>query len=202
LASFGKAHSKSVSAEINENAKFRPWIAPKCVWQSFRAIGRSRRSVAPPGPAGGAKASPRPPSRNKGVLLLREWRGRGGKGKEEKGRGGRGKGREERRAYFEGEGREWGWEKEQGGGKGEDERPPVQSKNFLRIMPGVKQITGTPAKSSQPLTGLANHVCDGNLQTLASLSQRVLPAGCCRSPTVGCRCCSATSRLHPGRVHH
>jgi len=32
----------------------------------------------------------------------------------------------------------------------------------------VKQITGTPAKSFQPLTGLANHVCDGNLQTLAS----------------------------------
>ena len=32
----------------------------------------------------------------------------------------------------------------------------------------VKQITGTQAKSSQPLTGLANHVCDGNWQTLAS----------------------------------
>jgi len=31
----------------------------------------------------------------------------------------------------------------------------------------VKQIIGIQAKSSQPLTGLANHVCDGSLQTLA-----------------------------------
>ena len=32
----------------------------------------------------------------------------------------------------------------------------------------MKQITGIQAKSSQPLTGLANHVCDGSWQTLAS----------------------------------
>jgi len=34
LASFGKAHSKFASAKFNENAKFRPWIAPKCVWRT------------------------------------------------------------------------------------------------------------------------------------------------------------------------
>jgi len=33
LASFGKAHSKSASAKFNENAKFKPWIEPKCVWR-------------------------------------------------------------------------------------------------------------------------------------------------------------------------
>ena len=33
LASFGKEDSKSASAQFSENAKFRPWIAPKCVWR-------------------------------------------------------------------------------------------------------------------------------------------------------------------------
>ena len=51
---------------------------------------------APPGPAGGAKALPRPPSPNKGGLLLRGGEGR--KGEEGRGKGegkggsGRGKG--------------------------------------------------------------------------------------------------------------
>ena len=44
-----------------------------------------------PGPAGGAKALPRPPSPNKGALLLRgrEGKGReGGEGEKREGRGG------------------------------------------------------------------------------------------------------------------
>jgi len=47
-----------------------------------------------PGPLGELKRSPRPPSRNKGGLLLREGEGRGGEGKRRgKGKGGKGKGR-------------------------------------------------------------------------------------------------------------
>jgi len=42
-----------------------------------------------PGPLGELKRSPRPPSRNKGALLLREGKGRKGRGGEGKG-GGRG----------------------------------------------------------------------------------------------------------------
>jgi len=51
---------------------------------------------APPGPAEGAKVLPRPPSRNKGGLLLRQGGGRGvkGKGGEGKGRGGVEEGKE------------------------------------------------------------------------------------------------------------
>ena len=44
----------------------------------------------------------------------------------------------------------------------------LRNSNSRKWWQSVKQITGIPAKSSQPLTGLANHVCDGNLQTLAS----------------------------------
>jgi len=44
-----------------------------------------------PGPAGGAKALPRPPSRNKGGLLLRGGEGTGG-GREGRGKGGEGEG--------------------------------------------------------------------------------------------------------------
>jgi len=50
-----------------------------------------------PDPLGELKRSPRPPSRNKGCLLLREGRGgmgkrRGGQGKGGEGRGGEGRG--------------------------------------------------------------------------------------------------------------
>ena len=66
-----------------------------------------------PDPLGELKRSPRPPSRNKGGLLLRKGEGRGGKGKggEGMGRGGggegngRGKEREGEREGKEGEGR-------------------------------------------------------------------------------------------------
>jgi len=63
-----------------------------------------------PDPLGELKRSPRPPSHNKGGLLLREGEGRGGKGKGGNGerRGGEGKGtgeKEGEREGKEGEGR-------------------------------------------------------------------------------------------------
>jgi len=75
---FGKVHSKSASAKFNENEKFRPWIATKCVLAAGLC----------PGPLGELKRSPD---------LLAAIRGPTSKGGE-----GRGKGREGGR---EGEGR-------------------------------------------------------------------------------------------------
>jgi len=49
-----------------------------------------------PDPRWGAKALPKPPSRNKGVLLLRGAEGKSGKG-DEKGGEGKGEEREKRR---------------------------------------------------------------------------------------------------------
>ena len=46
-----------------------------------------------PDPLVELKRSPRPPSRNKGALLLRGGEGKGGEGREKKGRGEEGKGR-------------------------------------------------------------------------------------------------------------
>jgi len=77
LASFGKAHSKSASAKVNENAKFRPCIAPKCVW---------------------LKRSPDPLAAIRGPTSKgREGKGEG-RGREERGRGRRE--REGKGAYF------------------------------------------------------------------------------------------------------